>query len=157
MKQSHLSSERLALKGRKALSEEKHKMEEDFDLSCKNLKQVWMQKEEVNGQIRLEGERQILDTRQPQIWRRKMEAGGRSAGLRQENSVLLSHEAEEGGLSEKAEVFVNWGKEGSRNHTQQILFLIRNRPFAERENGRGVKQGGAESVKKKWVGEKSQK
>ena len=32
--------------------------------------------------------------------------------------MLLSHEAEEGGLSEKAEVFVNWGKEGSRNHTQ---------------------------------------
>lgn len=69
--------------------------------------------------IRLQGERQIHDTRRPQIWRRKTEAGGGSAGLREEeNCVFLLHEAEEGSLSEKAHVFVNWGKEGSRNHTQ---------------------------------------
>ena len=32
--------------------------------------------------------------------------------------MFLLHEAEEGSLSEKADVFVNWGKEGSRNQTQ---------------------------------------
>lgn len=57
----------------------------------------------------------------------------------------------------KKQMCVNWGKEASRNHTQEIIFLIRNRPLAERgQNRRGVKQGGVK-VKKKWVAEKSRK
>lgn len=61
----------LGSEGRKALSEEKHKMEEDFDQAVKGQTGLDARKE-VNGQLRLKGERQILDTRCPPDLERKM-------------------------------------------------------------------------------------
>ena len=69
--------------------------------------------------LRLKGQRQIHDTRYPQIWRRKTEAGGGSAGLRQEeNCVFLLLEAEEGSLREKAHV---WSLVRGKGHDRKNI------------------------------------